>query len=112
DLGPGPLLRLAHLDGNAAHEPGDPAGRGFEVAGDDGLRRAHRHARRLQPHLDLVRAEVALGRRLRVRVDVDRVVGTALHAGLAADAAARVEVPDAVAPLEERGGRADLDAGR
>ena len=112
DLGPRPLLGLAHLHGDAAHQVDDRRGGVVEVAGHDRLRRADGDARRLEPHLDLVRAEVALGRGLRAGVDVERVVGAALHAGLAADAAAAVEVHDPVLPPEERGGGADLDAGR
>ena len=73
---------------------------------------AHGDAGRLQAHLDLVRAEVAFGRGLGGGVDVERVIRAALHAGLAADAAPRVEVHDPVAAAEERGRRADLDAGR
>jgi len=57
-----------------------------------------------------VRAKVALHRGVLVRVDVERVVRARLHAGLAADAAARVEVDDAVGSPEERFRRADLDA--
>src|SRR6185436_7549511 len=72
----------------------------------------HRHAGRLQSHLDLVRAEVALGGRLGLGIDVERGVRTALHAGLAADAAPAVEVHDAVRPAEQGGRRADLDARR
>src|SRR5262245_29086064 len=55
-------------------------------------------------------AVVALGRRLRLRIDVERVVGTGLHARLAADAAVAVEVHDPVgAPVKSDGG-ADGDA--
>src|SRR5262249_52418235 len=70
------------------------------------------HARRLQPDLEPMRAVVALGGGVGSRIDVERVVGTRLHAGLAADAAAIVEVHDAVAPAIERDGGTDGDAGR
>src|SRR5438132_316804 len=65
-----------------------------------------------QADVDPVRAEVALHRRVFEWVDVQRVVRARLHAGLAADAAARVEVDDPVGAAEERLGRADRDAGR
>src|SRR5204863_138163 len=45
-------------------------------------------------------------------VDVECVVGTALHAGLAADAAVAVEVHDPVRTPVEGDGRADGHAGR
>src|SRR6185369_10243724 len=112
DLGPRALFRLAHLDALAPEEVDEARGGVVEVPGHDRLRRAHRHAGRLQSHLDLVRAEVALGGRLGLGIDVERVVRTALHAGLAADAAPAVEVHDAVRPAEQSGRRADLDARR
>ncbi len=56
----------------------------------------------LQALVDPVRAEVALRRGLGLRVDVQRVVGTGVHACLAADAAVRVEVDDAVLAPEQR----------
>src|SRR5262249_22562376 len=59
-----------------------------------------------------VGAEVAFRRGLRARVDVERVVGAALHAGLAPYAAAVVEGDDAVLAPVERRGRGGLDAGR
>src|SRR5678815_3469741 len=49
---------------------------------------------------------------IRDRIYVERVVGAALHAGLAADAALAVEVHDSVPAPEEGRGRTDLDAGR
>ena len=52
-------------------------------------------------------AKVALLSRVGVRVDVQRVVGASLHAGLAADAAVAVEVYDAVVAAKQRGHRAD-----
>src|SRR5262245_48607627 len=59
-----------------------------------------------------MRAEVALLSRVRVRIDVQRVVRTRLHAGFAADAAIAVEVHDAVIAAEQRGHWADGDARR
>src|SRR5262249_60117914 len=59
-----------------------------------------------------VRAVVTLGCRVRVGIDVERVVGTGLHARLAADAAAAIEVDDAVGAAVERHRRADGNARR
>src|SRR5262249_35279255 len=70
------------------------------------------HARRLQPDLHAVGTIVALRRRVGRGVDVERVVRTRLHAGLAADAAVAIEVHDAVGPAVERDGRADGHARR
>src|SRR5579864_6507061 len=82
-----------------------------QVAGQDGLGGADDLTGWLEPDVDAVRAEVALRSRLGDRVDIERVVGAGLHAGLAADAPAAVEVDDAVVPLEEGLCRADSDAG-
>jgi hypothetical protein len=50
-------------------------------------------------------AEVALGRGVVVRVDVQSIVGTSLHASLATDAAPVVEINDSVrSPVECAGG--------
>ena len=106
------LLRLAHLDRLAAHESCDLRARIVEVAGDDRALRTHDHARGLEPHLHAVRAVVALGGGVRVGVDVERVVGAALHARLAADAARAVEVDDAVGAPIEGHRRADGDTRR
>src|SRR5439155_15581366 len=112
DLRARALLRLAHLHLLAPDEPRDLGARIVEIAGDDGARGAHDHARGFEPDLQPVRAVVALGRGVRVRVDVERVVGAALHAGLAADAARAVEVHDAVGAAVEGDGRTDRHAGR
>src|SRR2546430_307531 len=112
DLRARALLRLAHLHLLAPDEPRDLGARIVEIAGDDGARGAHDHARGLEPDLQPVRAVVALGRGVRVRVDVERVVGAALHAGLAADAARAIEVHDAVGAAVEGDGRTDRHAGR
>ena len=60
--------------------------------------------------LDAVSAEIALGRGVRIGIDVQRVVRAGVHARLAADAALRVEVHDAVLPLVQRGDRTHLHA--
>src|SRR5437899_2590752 len=110
DLGPRALVGLAHLHGGARDEPGDPRLGIVEVAGDDRLLGADDHARGLEPHLDAMGAVVALRGGPRVRIDVERVVGTRLHARLAADAAIAVQVDDAVGSAIERDRRADRHA--
>src|SRR5262249_53455931 len=104
-LGPGSLLRLAHLHLLGGDQARDPSGRVIEIAGHDGLFGADDHTGRLQTHLHAVSAVVALGGRLGRRVDVERVVRTGLHARLTADAARAVEVDDpVVAPVERHRG--------
>ena len=109
-LGPGVLLGGAH------RQPlgGGPADLGLgvvEVADPDGLGGAHDLARRLQAHLDPVVAHVALVGGAGVGVYVQGVVGAGVHARLAADAVAVVEVHHPVGgPVQRRGG-ADGHAG-
>jgi hypothetical protein len=71
-----------------------------------------RHSVGQQIVLDAVRAEVALLRRPRVRIDEQLIVRARDHARPAADAGVRVQIDDPVAALEQRVGRADLLAGR
>src|SRR5256886_10126828 len=97
-LRPRPLLGLAHLHRLARDEPGDPRLGVVEVARDDRLLGADDHARRLEADLHTVGAVVALRRRPRVRIDVERVVGTRLHARFAADAPVALEADEALAP--------------
>src|SRR5262249_35256491 len=111
-LGPGSLLGLAHLHGLPINDAGDGRPRVIQVARDDRLLRANDHARRLEPYLDAMRTVVAFRGSARVRVDVERVVRTRLHAALAADAPGAVEVDDAVGTPVERHRRADRHAGR
>src|SRR5258708_22571468 len=83
-----------------------------EIGGHDCLRGTYDDARRFEIGLDAMRAEVALGGGAGSWIDVKRVVGTGLHAGFASDAAAVVEINDAVVALEQRAGWANLDARR
>src|SRR6185369_2823084 len=69
-------------------------------------------ARRLEPLLHAVGAEVALLDRAELRVQVDRVVRAGLHAGATADADVAVEVDDPVLPLLEGVDRTDRHARR
>src|SRR5262249_12869566 len=107
----GPLLRLPHRGLLRGDQAGDPRAGIVEITGHNGLHGADDHAGGLEADLDAMRAVVALGRRLCLGVDVERVVRTGLRARLAADAAISVEVHDAVgAPVESDGG-ADGDTG-
>ena len=81
-----------------------------EIGHLDRVGRAHDDARRLEVLLDAVIAEVALVGRVGLGVDVDRVVGTCVHAALAADAVVVVEVDHAVGRAVEGVGRADRHA--
>src|SRR5712692_1592474 len=110
ELRPGSLLRFSHAHLLACDDPAYPALGVIEIARDDRLLRADDDASGLESHLDPVRAEVALRGRVRLGVNVERVVGAGLHAGLAADAALAVEIDDAVGTAEERKRRADFNA--
>jgi len=55
---------------------------------------------------------MALGCRAMVGIDINRIVRTRLHASLAANAAVRVEVDDAVLALVHRGHGTDRDTRR
>ncbi len=90
----------------------DFAGRVFDVAEEEGFFGADDDAGGEEAFVDAVRAEVALGGGVAVRIHIDGVVRTGLHARLAADAAVVVEVDEAVGALVHRGDGADLDAGR
>ena len=59
-----------------------------------------------------MRAEMAFRGGAIIRIHVNRIVGTGLHAGLAANAAVGVEIDDPVLALVHRGHRTDRDAGR
>src|SRR5690606_35807148 len=96
----------------ALHQPGDLRGGVVEVARHDRVGGAHHRAGGLEAHLHPMRAVVALGRGAGLGIDVDRVVGARLHAGLAADAHVLVELHDAVGALVHRGHGADPHAGR
>jgi hypothetical protein len=82
------------------------------VAGNDGVFRADHHAGRLQSNIYPVGAVVAFGRSMRIRVDVQRVVRTSLHAGFATDAAVFVEINDAVFADEQGFHRTNFHTGR
>ena len=92
-------------------ESRDGGGRIVQVPGDDGPLGAHHHAGGLQSHLDAMYAVVALLGGVVHRIDVQRVIGAGLHATLATDAQAGVEVDDPVGAAEQGAGWADRDTG-
>ena len=112
ELGLRALMGLADCDLLRRNDAADMALRIVEVAGHDRLRGTNDDAGRFEIGLDAMRAEVAFGGRAGFGVNVKRVVGAGLHAGLASDTAAVVEINDAVVALEQRAGRANLDARR
>ena len=105
-----PLLRLPDAHVLPCDHPRDLALGVVEVAGEDRPLGADDDARGLEPPLHPVGAEVALGGRVRVGIDVERVVGARLHARLAADAPVAVEIDDAVGPPVQRHRGADRHA--
>lgn len=68
-------------------------------------------AARVQALVNAVCTEVALRRRVRVRVNVESVVGAGLRTRFTADTSAVVEVDDAILAGKQRAGWADADAG-
>src|ERR1019366_7894205 len=69
-------------------------------------------ARRFRSHFNAMRAEMAFGRGVPVRVNINGVIGARLHAGLAPNAAGGVEIYNSVSALVHGGYRTDLDAWR
>ena len=70
------------------------------------------HAGRFKTHFDSMPAEMALGRSVSVRIHIDGVIGTSLHAGLAANAAEGIEIHDRVFALVHGAYRTNLNARR
>jgi hypothetical protein len=66
------------------------------------LLRANHHARGFNADLNPVGAVVAFLGGVVIGIDVEGVVGTSLHARLAADTTRRVEINDSVLALEQR----------
>jgi len=83
-----------------------------EVAADDRLLGTDHDAARLQAHFQSMRAEIAFGGGVCVRINVQRVVRAGLHARLAADAAVGIEIDDAILAAVEGGDGADRHARR
>src|SRR4051812_28462458 len=59
-----------------------------------------------------MRAKIAFGRRVAIRIDKQRIIGTGLHTRLAADAAIGIEIDNAIFPTIEGRDGADRHARR
>src|SRR5882672_2157076 len=106
------LFRTTNVDRFAIDDLADIRRGIVHVANQDRLRGTDDHARRLQSHIDAVRAEVALLSRMIFGIDKDGVVRTGGHAGFAADADRFVEIDYAVRALEHRRRGTSRDARR
>ena len=106
------LFRTSHGHRRGAEVATDPRCWVVHVAEDERLHGTHHDTRRQQTSVDAVRAKMTLGHRVHVRVDVNGIVWTRLHACLASDAKIVCDVDDAVGSLEHRFHRADCHAGR
>ena len=73
--------------------------------------RTDHHTGWLELQLHPVGTEVALGCRMGLGIDVDGLIGTGLHAGLAADAGISIEFYDAIGSLNHGRDWADGHAG-
>jgi hypothetical protein len=74
--------------------------------------RAHIDAGRLQAYVNPVRTVVALGSRVRVRVNVEGIIWAGLHTRLTADAPVIIEIHDSILARIEGLHGANLHAGR
>jgi hypothetical protein len=106
----GPFLGLANTNFVHGNAPADIALRIVEIPRENRLGWADHLAGGLIAHFHSRCVEVALCRRVAIRVDIKSVVRARLHAGLATDAALVVEVDDAIVPAKKRHRRTDLDA--
>jgi hypothetical protein len=61
----------------------------------------------LQPDFNPVAAEIALGCGIGIGIDIERIVGTGLHACFTADADIRIEIDNAIVALVQRRHRTD-----
>src|SRR5258708_9566702 len=104
-----PLMRLTRGDLLRRDNRADMALRVVKIARDNSARRANHHARGLEVQLHAMRAKVALGGRVGLRIDIERVIRTGLHARLAPDTAAVVEIDDSIIAIVQGLGRANLD---
>jgi hypothetical protein len=79
----------------------------IQVTGDDRVLGAYHNTRRLEADFGTVRAKMTFGSRAFIGIDVNRIVGTGLHAGFATDAPLGTEIHNAILALVHRGHRAD-----
>ena len=102
-------MRLAHGDFLGSDHRADVALRIVKIAGANRACRADHYTRRLQLELDAVCAEIALRRCAGGGVYVKCVVWTGLHAGLAPDTAAVVEIDDSIISIVQGLSRTNID---
>jgi hypothetical protein len=112
ELGLSSLLRLAHAHRFPRHQLCHFACRIAQVSSNDGVFRANDHASGFQSHFGAMGAEMALSSRAIVRIHVNRIVRTRLHAGLATNAPVRIEIDDPVLALVHRRHGTNRDARR
>jgi len=108
----GSLFGFADRDGFACEDLRDLGRRIVHIARNDRVFGADVDAGGFETDVDAVRAVIAFGRRVIVGVHIDGVIWAGLRASFAADAAAVVEIDDAVLASEQRRNRTDLDARR
>ena len=111
-LGAGSLIGFGAHDCSVRDGKARGAGGVVEIAGEYCLRRTYDDACGLQIHFDPVRAEVALGSRMRVWIQVDSVIRARLHARFAADTSVWMKIDDRVSTSVQRMGRTYLDTRR
>src|SRR5579859_1029769 len=111
NIGPGSLLRLTHTYRLTGNDFCDLSGGILHIARDNGAFRTDHHAGWLQAKFGAMRAIVALGGGMAVWVNIERIIGAGLHTRFAANTAIGVKINDAILPLIQSAGRADLDAG-
>src|SRR5437588_668176 len=109
DIGFGSLFRLAHAHGLTCNNPGNLAPWVMHIARDDGPFWANDDTGWLQANFRTMGTIVALGRGLAVGINVERVIGACLHAGLTANTTLGIEIDDAVPALKESLRRANSD---
>ena len=83
-----------------------------QISRDDGVLRTDHNAGGFQADFSPMCAIMALGGRPFVRIDINRVIGTGLHAGFAANTSFGTEVDNAILALVHRGHGTDRYAGR
>src|SRR5215469_613652 len=109
EFGAGSLIGFWAHDCRVRDGKARRARRVVEIAGEYRVGRTNDDACGFQVHFDPVRAEVALGSRMRVWIQVDGIIGARLHARFAADTSVRIEIDDPVSTAVQRMGRTYLD---
>src|SRR5215471_16005723 len=105
------LVRLAYGHFFSGDDAARLTGWIIQVASNNRLRRTDNHACRLEVRLHAMRAEITLGRRIGVGINVERVVRAGLHAAFTANTSAVVKIYDSIRTAVEGFGGTNLDAG-